>query len=66
LAIKNHLIIYPRHKKKQFLYQIITDDEKWSYYDNPKFKKSFVSSGQPWISTLKHTEVRFYCTFGGI
>jgi len=27
-------------QKKQFLYQIIIDDEKWIYYDNPKRKKS--------------------------
>jgi len=35
LAIQNRLIIaFSRHKKKQFLYQIVTGDEKWTYYDN--------------------------------
>jgi len=43
LAGQNRLIICTSllfcHKKKQFLYQIVTNDEKWIYYDNPKRKK---------------------------
>jgi len=31
-----------RHKKKQSLYQFVTGDENWIYYDNPKRKKSWV------------------------
>jgi len=49
LAIQNRLtictLLLSRHKKKQFLYKIITGDEKWIYYDNPKHKKSWVGPG---------------------
>ena len=30
------------HKKKSFLHRIVTGDEKWILYDNPKRKKSYV------------------------
>ena len=40
-----------RQKKKSFLWHIVTGDEKWIYYDNPKRKKSWVNPGQP--STLQ-------------
>jgi len=37
----NHLhFIAFLSQKKQFLYQIVTGDKKWIYYDNPKRKKS--------------------------
>jgi len=43
LAIQNRLTICAsllfRHKKKQFLYQIVTGDKKWIYYNNYKRKK---------------------------
>jgi len=41
-----HFITFIK-KKKQFLYQIVTDvtNEKWIYYDNPKRKKSWVNAG---------------------
>jgi len=43
--------IASRYKKKQFLYQIVvTGDEKWLYYANPKRKKLWVNPGQ---SSLK-------------
>ena len=32
-------ILLERHKKKSFLHQIFTGDEKWIHYDNPKRKK---------------------------
>ena len=57
LTIQNRLIIYisllSRHKKK-FLYQIVTGDEKWIYYNNLKHKKSWINPGQPSTSTPKH------------
>jgi len=47
------------------LYQIATDDEKWTYYDN--LKKSWVGLGQPSTSTPKcNIHGRFCCAFGGI
>ena len=39
------------HKKKSFLHQIVTGDEKWIHYDNPKRKKSYLKPGQPAKST---------------
>ena len=34
-------ILLERHKKKLFLHRIVTGDEKWIHYDNPKRKKSY-------------------------
>lgn len=42
-----------RQKKKSFLWRIVTGDEKWIYYDNPKRKKSWVDPGQPSTSQPK-------------
>lgn len=62
LAIQNRLTIctslLSRHKKKQFLYQIITGDEKWIYYDNPKRRKAWVSPGQPSIPKRLNSETQ--------
>ena len=46
---KNHLwnFFFFRLKKKSFLHRIVTGDEKWIYFDNPKCKKSWVNPGQP-------------------
>lgn len=38
-------ILLARHKRKAFLHRIVTDDEKWIYYDNPKRKKSWGPPG---------------------
>ena len=46
-------IVLKRHKKKSFLHRIVTGDEKWIHYDNPKRKKSYVKPGQPAKSTAK-------------
>ena len=32
------------HKKKSFVHRIVTGDEKWIHYDNPKRKKSYVKA----------------------
>lgn len=42
-----------RQKKKHFLHQIVTGDEKWIHYDNPKRRKSWVDPGQPSVSAPK-------------
>ena len=42
-----------RQKKKSFLWQIVTGDEKWLYYDNPVWKKQWVSPDQAPIATPK-------------
>ena len=46
-------MLLERHKKKSFLHRIVTGDEKWIHYDNPKRKKSYVQPGQPAKSTAK-------------
>ena len=46
-------MLLERHKKKSFLHRIVTGDEKWIQYDNPKRKKSYVKPGQPAKSTAK-------------
>ena len=39
-----------RYKRKSFLHRIVTGDEKWIYFDNPKRKKSWC---EPSTSTPK-------------
>ena len=46
-------MLLERHKKKSFLHRIVTGDEKWIHYDNPKCKKKYVKPGQPGKSTAK-------------
>lgn len=46
-------MLLQRYKGKSFLHRIVTGDEKWIYYDNPKRKKSYVKPGQPAKSTPK-------------
>ena len=38
-------MLLERHKKKSFLHRIVTGDEKWIHYDNPKRKKSYLKPG---------------------
>ena len=46
-------ILLQRHRKKSFLHRIVTGDEKWIHYDNPKRKHSYVKPGQPGPSQPK-------------
>lgn len=46
-------LLLQRYKRKSFLHRIVTGDEKWIYYDNPKRKKSWVKPGQPSSSVSK-------------
>ena len=47
-------MLLERHKKKSFLHRIVTGDEKWIHYDNPKCKKSsYVKPDQPAKLTAK-------------
>lgn len=45
--------LFSRYKRKNFLHQIITGDEKWILYDNPKCRKAWVDPGQPFPSVAK-------------
>lgn len=44
-------ILLDRYKRKSFLHRIITGDEKWIYFENPKRKRSYVRRGQKAKST---------------
>jgi len=44
-------ILLARQKRKSFLHRIVTGDEKWIYFENPKRKNSWVDPGQPSISS---------------
>ena len=46
-------MLLARHKGKGFLNRIITGDEKWIQYDNPKRKKSWGPAGHASTSTAK-------------
>ena len=39
-------MLLERHKKKSFLHRIVTGDEEWIHYDDPKRKKSYAKPGQ--------------------
>lgn len=42
-----------RHERKGFLHRVVTGDEKWIYFQNPKRKKSWVTPGQPSTSSAR-------------
>jgi len=46
-------LLLQRQKRKGFLHRIITGDEKWIHYDNPKRKYAWVKPGEPGPSTPK-------------
>ena len=52
-------------QRKGFLHRIVTGDEKWIYYDNPKHLKAWVMPGEPGPSTPKrniHASKIMLCT----
>ena len=42
-----------RQRRKGFLHRIVTGDEKWVHYDNPKRRKSWGVPGQTEYSRLR-------------
>lgn len=46
-------LLLQRQKRKSFLHRIITGDEKWIHYDNPKRKAAWVKPGEAGPSTPK-------------
>jgi len=42
-----------RQRRKGFLHRIVTGDEKWVHYDNPKRRKSWGVSGHASTSMAK-------------
>ena len=50
---QNTQILFARQKRKSFLHRIVTGDEKWIYFQNPKRKKSWVDPAQPSTSSSR-------------
>lgn len=46
-------MLLARQRKKSFLHRIVTGDEKWIHYDNPKKRKSWGPPGHASTSTAK-------------
>ena len=46
-------ILFDRFKRKSFLHRIVTGDEKWIYFENPKCRKSWVNPGEPSTSSAR-------------
>nr|KAF6310761.1 hypothetical protein mMyoMyo1_008805 [Myotis myotis] len=46
-------MLLQRHERKSFLHRIVTGDEKWIYFENPKCRKSWFDPGQPSTSTAR-------------
>jgi len=48
-----------RQQRKGFLHRIVTGDEKWIFYDNPKKKKYYAKPGQssPLISSTPRPNI---------
>lgn len=46
-------MLLQRQQRKGFLHRIVTGDEKWIYYENPKRKAAYVKPGEPGPSQPK-------------
>lgn len=60
---KKHLAAFKKHS---FLHRIVTGDEKWVYYENPKRKAAYVDPGEPGPSQPKrdiHCEKVMLCVW---
>ena len=51
--LNTSLFLLARHRKESFLDKIVTGDETWIYYQNPKRRKLCLDSGQPSTSQPK-------------
>ncbi|GFT02524.1 mariner Mos1 transposase [Trichonephila clavipes] len=46
-------MLLARYKRKLYVHRIVTGDEKWIYFENPKRNRSYVDPGQPSKSTAR-------------
>ncbi|GFV92550.1 mariner Mos1 transposase [Trichonephila clavipes] len=46
-------MLLARYKRQSYLHRIVTGDEKWIYFENPKRTRSYVDPGQPSKSTAR-------------
>jgi len=51
--LEKYLNLYNKQHRKFFSWEIVTGDEKWIFYDNPKKKKHYVDPRQPTTSMPK-------------
>lgn len=55
-----------RYQKKSFLHRIVTGDEKWIFYDNPKRRASWVNPGEaaaPIVRPKRFGKKTMLCVF---
>ncbi|GFW92027.1 mariner Mos1 transposase [Trichonephila clavipes] len=50
---ENQKMLLVHYKRKSYLHRIVTGDEKWIYFENPKRNQSYVDPGQPSKSTAR-------------
>ena len=46
-------IVLERYRRKSFLHRIVTGNEKWIFFENPKRKESWIDPGAPSTSTAR-------------
>ncbi|GFW18354.1 mariner Mos1 transposase [Trichonephila clavipes] len=46
-------MLLARYKRKSYLHRIVTGDEKWIYFENPKRNRSYVDPGKSSKSTVR-------------
>ncbi|GFX74642.1 mariner Mos1 transposase [Trichonephila clavipes] len=59
-------VLLARYKRKSYLHHIVTGDEKWIYFENPKCNRSYFDPGQPSKSTARPNRFgrkRMLCIF---
>ncbi|KAG5327738.1 MOS1T transposase, partial [Pseudoatta argentina] len=61
-------LLLQRQRRKDFLHRIVTGDEKWIHYDNPKRRKSWGKPGHASTSSQNQISMArsFFSVFGGI
>jgi histone-lysine N-methyltransferase SETMAR len=51
--LNTSVFLAAKQQKKNFLWKIVTEDEKWIYYENPSHEKQWLNRGQPAIPSPK-------------
>ncbi|GFV53329.1 mariner Mos1 transposase [Trichonephila clavipes] len=46
-------MLLARYKRKSYLHRIVTGDENWIYFENPKRNRSYVDPGKASKSTAR-------------